>query len=65
MDNLYNYKEVVLENWYDEYKEKYPSIIMSFQKYLQNRDENEVLNNIKEEILVMLYNNRKMISIEG
>uniref|UniRef100_A0A6C0L2D3 Uncharacterized protein n=1 Tax=viral metagenome TaxID=1070528 RepID=A0A6C0L2D3_9ZZZZ len=37
----------------------------SFQRYLQNRDENEVLNNIKEEILVMLYNKRKMIAIEG
>ena len=65
IDDLYDSNEFVLETWYDEYKEKYPSIIMSFQKYLQNRDENEVLNNIKEEILVMLYNNRKMISIEG
>uniref|UniRef100_A0A6C0KWX9 Uncharacterized protein n=1 Tax=viral metagenome TaxID=1070528 RepID=A0A6C0KWX9_9ZZZZ len=36
----------------------------SFQRYLQNRDENEVLNNIKEEILVMLYNKRKMVAIE-
>ena len=63
IDDLYDYNEFVLENWYDEYKEKYPSIIDSFQKYLQNRDGDEVLNNIKEEILVMLYNKRK--SIEG
>ncbi len=64
IDDLYDNNEFVLENWYDEYKEKYPSIIDSFQKYLQNRDENETLNNIKEEILVMLYNKRKLISNE-
>ena len=64
VDDLYDYNEFVLENWYDEYKEKHPNIIKSFQRYLQNRDENEVLNNIKEEILVMLYNKRKMVAIE-
>tara|TARA_Y100000385_G_C12564062_1_gene413420 strand:- start:83 stop:337 length:255 start_codon:yes stop_codon:yes gene_type:complete len=65
VDDLYDNNEFVLEAWYDEYKEKYPDIIASFQRYLQNRDENEMLNNIKEEILVMLYNKRKMIPIEG
>ena len=65
VDDLYDNNEFVLEAWYDEYKEKYPSIIKSFQRYLQNRDEDEMLNNIKEEILVMLYNKRKMIPIEA
>ena len=65
VDDLYDSNEFVLETWYDEYKEKYPSIIASFQKYLQNRDENEVLNGIKEEILVMLYNKRRMVAIEN
>jgi len=65
VDDLYDNNEYVLEAWYDEYKEKYPSIIKSFQRYLQNRDGDEALNNIKEEILVMLYNKRKMIAIEG
>ena len=65
VDDLYDNNEFVLETWYDEYKEKYPNIIESFQTYLQNRDGDEVLNSIKEEILVMLYNNRKMIAIEG
>ena len=64
VDELYDNNEFVLEAWYDDYKEKYPDIIASFQRYLQNRDENEMLNNIKEEILVMLYNKRKMIPIE-
>ena len=65
VDDLYDSNEFVLETWYDEYKEKYPSIIASFQKYLQNRDDNEVLNDIKEEILMMLYNNRRMVAIEN
>jgi len=65
VDDLYDNNEFVLEAWYDEYKEKYPDIIASFQRYLQNRDEDEMLNNIKEEILVMLYNKRQMIAIEG
>jgi hypothetical protein len=64
VDDLYDYNEFVLENWYDEYIEKYPSIIESFQMYLKNRDSDMMLNNIKEEVLVMLYNKRKMIPID-
>jgi hypothetical protein len=65
VDDLYDYNEFVLENWYDEYIEKYPSIIESFKTYLKNRDSNTMLNDIKEEILVMLYNKRKMIAVDG
>jgi hypothetical protein len=65
VDDLHDNNEFVLEAWYDEYKEKYPSIIKSFQRYLQKRDRDEAMNNTKEEILVMLYNKRKMIAIEG
>ena len=65
VDDLYDYNEFVLEQWYDEYVEKYPNIIESFKTYLKNRDTNKLLNEIKEEILVMLYNKRKMIVLEG
>ena len=34
IDDLYEYNEMVLETWYDEYKEKYPNIIKSFKSYL-------------------------------
>ena len=64
IDDLYDNNEMLLENWYDEYKEKYPDIILSFKRYLKNRDEDVVLNRIKEEILLMLYNKRKMIESE-
>lgn len=63
VDDLYNYNEVVLENWYDEYKEKYPHIIQSFQRYLKNKDESDIINSVKEDILLMLYNKRKRVNI--
>jgi hypothetical protein len=62
IDSLYDCNEVVLETWYDEYKEQHPEIIMSFQRYLKNRDASRVLNRVKEQILLMLYNNRQMIT---
>ena len=64
IDDLYEYNEMVLENWYDEYKEKYPDIIKSFKNYLHNKDENDLLNNVKDEILLMLYNKREAIELE-
>ena len=64
IDDLYEYNEIVLENWYDEYKEKYPDIMNSFNRYLHNKDDNDVLNKVKDEILLMLYNNRKLVGIE-
>ena len=64
IDDLYDNNELVLENWFDEYKEKYPHIIKSFKRYLNNRDESdEMLNSVKNDILLMLYNNRKSVSI--
>ena len=62
IDDLFDYNEVILENWYDEYKETYPEMIKSFKRYLKNRDgENTVIDDVKEKILLMLYNNRTMI----
>ena len=64
IDDLYEYNEMVLETWYDEYKEKYPYIIKSFKSYLHNKDENDLLNKVKDEILLMLYNKREAIELE-
>tara|TARA_A100001011_G_C14321225_1_gene850758 strand:+ start:2840 stop:3598 length:759 start_codon:yes stop_codon:yes gene_type:complete len=65
INDLYDYNEVVLGNWYDEYKKKYPDIIQSFQRYLKNKDDSDIINEVKHEILKMLYNNRNMIQEEG
>ncbi len=63
IDDLYDCNEVILENWYEECKDKYPKIIESFQKYLKNKDEDDVINKVKDEILVLLYNNRNNLLI--
>ena len=64
LEDLYSYNEIMLEEWYDEYKDKYPDMIKSFTKYLNNRDNDIVLNKIKEEIILMMYNNRPNITNE-
>jgi hypothetical protein len=63
IDDLYEYNEVVLENWYKQYKDEYPHIIESFQRYLKNKDEAEdfMVNRVKEQILLLLYNNRNIL----
>ena len=61
IDDIYEKNEYELECWYDVYKDKYPEIIKSFQRYLKNKEESSVINDIKREILVMLYNKRKMV----
>jgi len=61
VDDLYEYNEIMLTNWYQEYKEKYPQIIQSFKNYLRNQEDNDIINEVKKEILLMLYNNRGLV----
>lgn len=61
VDDLYENNEIVLENWYDMYKQKYPQIIHSFERYLLAKEDDEYMNNIKREIILMLYNNRSKV----
>lgn len=59
IDDLYDYNEVVLDTWYRSNKEEHPEIVQSFTRYLKNVEEgNDLINNVKEQILLMLYNNR-------
>ena len=62
IDYLYDTNEVMLENWYDECKHKYPDIIKSFNRYLKNKqNDNDLVQNVKQEILMMLYNKRSIV----
>ena len=49
-----------IENWIEEGK-KYPSIMRKFERYLEKKENNVVIDKIKEEIKLMLFNNRKLI----
>ena len=57
LDKLYENKEVMLEEWLEtscaEIKDK-------FIKYLNNKEDDETLNMIKEEIKLMMYNKKQL-----
>ena len=61
IDLMYEDNEIHLESWFDEYKTRYPEIINSFTRYLHNRETDEVLNQVKKDILRMLYNKRNLV----
>ena len=62
LENMYMDNEMQLEAWYTEYKDKYPEIIQSFNRYLHNKEEDELMNRVKKEILFMLYNKRDQVT---
>ena len=57
LDKLYEEKEMMLEEWLEksniEIKDK-------FIKYLNNKEDDETLNMIKEEIKLMMYNKKQL-----
>lgn len=61
IDRLYEEKEMMLEEWLDSNPEK--ELKDKFLKYLNNKESDECLNRIKDEIKLMLYNNQKMIEV--
>ena len=56
---LYDDKEIILEEWLEE--NKYPELKDKFIKYLNNKENDDTMNMIKEEIKLMMYNNKLMI----
>ena len=59
--DLYDDNHFVLEEWYAQYKNKYPEIVKSFERYLKNKDDEDIIKNIKELITKMLYNERDIV----
>jgi hypothetical protein len=62
LDRLYEEKEMMLEEWLDSNPEK--ELKDKFVKYLNNKESDECLNRIKDEIKLMLYNNQKRIELK-
>ena len=57
-------KQIILEKKIQEWVQsgkQYPKVMAKFSRYLEKREENDVINAIKEDIKLMLYNNRNMI----
>ena len=57
-DNIYEHKEILLEEWINREKDNYPELRDKFEKYLDNKENNSIYNTIKEDIKLMMYNNR-------
>ena len=62
--NLIDDKDVILEQKLEEWIEKgneYPKIMNKFKRYIEKKDNNKVLNKIKDEIKLVLFNNREIV----
>ena len=64
IEDMINDKECLIEerieNWIENGK-NYPTIMRKFERYLEKKENNVVIDRIKEEIKLMLFNNRKLI----
>ncbi len=60
IDNLINDKETNLSDWIGEKGEKYPEAMEKFNEYLEQKYDEDVLKLVKEEVELVLYNNRHM-----
>lgn len=60
IDNLYESKEILLEDWLEQYGNE--ELRQKYKKYLSNKENEEIMNNIKDEIKMMMYN-KKCLSI--
>ena len=53
--------EYKLEEWLENGK-KYPDAMKKFNRYIEKRDNDKVINKIKDEIKLLLYNNRNVVN---
>jgi len=59
LDKLYERKEMLLEDWLDEYGTH--ELRQKFECYLTNKGHDETLCMIKDEIKMMMYNKKKLL----
>ena len=64
IDNLLDTNHEILEQKLEEWLENgkdYPEIMTKFNRYLEKKENDDVINKIKNEIKLILYNNRKVV----
>ncbi len=65
IDDIMDTNEFVLEQKLEEWIENgkdYPDIMRKFNRYLEKKEKDNVINKIKDEIKLILFNNRKIIN---
>ena len=61
LGKLIDFKTDFLAEKFDEYKDDLPkATLRKFDRFLDKQCEDDVINNIKEELKLILYNNRKL-----
>ena len=60
ISNLISDKETNLSDWMDLKGEKYPEALEKFEDYLEQKYNEEIAKLIKEEVEILLYNNRNI-----
>ena len=60
-DDIYDHKEIMLEEWLEKEQNNYPELRDKFEKYLDNKESDVILNQIKDDIKLMMYNNKNNI----
>jgi len=68
INNLIDDNEGIIEYKLEEWIEnggKYPEMMRKFNRYIEKKDNDKVINKIKDEIKLLLYNNRNIVSKEG
>ena len=64
INELIDEKEIIIEQKLEEWIEngnQYPDIMKKFNRYIEKRENDKILNKIKDEIKLILFNNRKLI----
>lgn len=59
IEELMDSKEILLEEWMDEYQDKYPELKEKFDYYLNSKLDGQLAAQMKKEIELYLYNNKK------
>ena len=66
IQNLIDDKESMIEQKLEEWVEngkQYPDIMRKFNRYLEKKENDKVINKVKDEIKLMLFNNRDVVSL--
>ena len=61
LDDIIDHKEILLDEWLDKEQDNYPELRDKFELYLNNKENDSILNNIKDDIKLMMYNKRNKI----
>ena len=65
LDDFIEDKELIIEEWLDREGEKYPELRDKFEIFINNKENENILNTIKENLCLLMYNNRDKIKQLG